>query len=953
MKRFIALLLAMVMCLSLFAGCAKEEKNEELVKAKEYLYSLYVNASTETATDLEYPARVKGGNTFFDVEWTVEILSGKGEIKVVPSQNEGFVVVDVPAEAAEDILYKLTATIKTADGKQTETLTYEYKVPKFTLTTYEEYAAAENGTLIVAQGVVTAILSKTNGDSSNSLYFQNEGGAFYAYNLATDPIADGIEIGMTVRVTGAKDLYNGTYEIINCTAEIIDTNKTILAPADYTEIYQNAADLKDASLTTLQALLVTIKGVEITKQEDKYLKFKLGDKETYIYISSSNCPGTAEEEAQMVATYNEKGGNIANVTGLITLYNGSFYLTPVGPDAFEYLGLPEKNDTEKVEFESGNLVFPSIVDKDTEFDLPAVGQSYTDVTINWNVEGDAAIVDGKLVLTMPKANATIKLTATITCGEVTKELSYVIMLMVTAPSYEEIVNMAYSLAPGAAMDVKFQLQGVITSVDTPWNEQYGNITVTIQVGDLSDKLIQCFRLKGDGAADLQVGDTITVEGILKNYNGKIEFDAGCVLVAGGNENNGGENNGNENNGNENNGNENNTTQDTDGMQLTIKEAIERANKAGDTPTSIKYKLTGKVIEIKNDTYGNLVIQDSTGTILIYGCYSADGSTRYDAMDNYPQVGDTITVYGVLMSYKGETPQMKNAWCISGGTGDRDNGGNEGGNEGGNDQPTVDTDGMQLTIAEAIERAKAAGSEGTTIKYKVTGKVTEVQNEIYGNFVIQDSTGSLLIYGCFSADGSTRYDAMDNYPQVGDTVTLYGMLVLYTNAEGVETPEMKNAWCISGGTGKHQPSGETAAKPIDGAPQVGVAYKFGMVQQNVSTSQVYYLAGGMNGYYMATTTDVSEAIDIYLEQAEGGYYMYTIDARGDKQYINMVVSGTHVNGAYQATASTVYTWDAESKTMVATVNDDLYWFGTRNDKSYTTVGPCKISYEGFYCMFYTP
>lgn len=187
MKKLIALLLAMVMCLSLFAGCGGTEEKSDLAKAKEYLYSLYVDKSTETATDLEYPARVKGGSTFFDVEWTVEIVSGAGEIKVVPSTNEGFVVVDVPGEPAEDIVYKLTATIKDAEGKETETLVYEYTVPQFKLTSFAEYAAAADDTLLVCQGVVTAILSKTNGDSSNSLYFQDNDGGYYAYNISVDP----------------------------------------------------------------------------------------------------------------------------------------------------------------------------------------------------------------------------------------------------------------------------------------------------------------------------------------------------------------------------------------------------------------------------------------------------------------------------------------------------------------------------------------------------------------------------------------------------------------------------------------------------------------------------------------------------------------------------------------------------------------------------------------------
>jgi hypothetical protein len=124
----------------------------------------------------------------------------------------------------------------------------------------------------------------------------------------------------------------------------------------------------------------------------------------------------------------------------------------------------------------------------------------------------------------------------------------------------------------------------------------------------------------------------------------------------------------------------------------------------------------------------------------------------------------------------------------------------------------------------------------------------------------------------------------------------------------------------------------------------------MVQGNLNDGKVYYLAGGMSGYYMATTTDENAAIDVYLEETTGGYYLYAM-VNGAKTYINMVVSGTHVNGAYEAAASTVYRYDAESKTVIAVVNNADYWFGTRNDKTYTTVGPCAVSYKGFYCKFY--
>ena len=50
------------------------------------------------------------------------------------------------------------------------------------------------------------------------------------------------------------------------------------------------------------------------------------------------------------------------------------------------------------------------------------------------------------------------------------------------------------------------------------------------VGGLNDYAIQCFRLSGEGADKLAVGDVITVTGVIKNYKGTIEFDAGCTFT---------------------------------------------------------------------------------------------------------------------------------------------------------------------------------------------------------------------------------------------------------------------------------------------------------------------------------------------------------------------------------------------------------------------------------------
>ena len=98
-----------------------------------------------------------------------------------------------------------------------------------------------------------------------------------------------------------------------------------------------------------------------------------------------------------------------------------------------------------------------------------------------------------------------------------------------APTQEEIVNALYALTSGQSLKNKYTLTGVITSVDTAYSTQFSNVTVTMVVGDMTDKPIQCFRLAGTGANLIGKGDTITVTGVLKNYYGKQEFDQGCVL----------------------------------------------------------------------------------------------------------------------------------------------------------------------------------------------------------------------------------------------------------------------------------------------------------------------------------------------------------------------------------------------------------------------------------------
>lgn len=98
--------------------------------------------------------------------------------------------------------------------------------------------------------------------------------------------------------------------------------------------------------------------------------------------------------------------------------------------------------------------------------------------------------------------------------------------------------------------------------------------------------------------------------------------------------------------------------------LTIDEANTLgASKDSDTYTEGKYYVEGIITEVSNTTYGNMTIKDATDetkTLYIYGSYSADGSTRYDALTLKHEAGDTVRVYGVIGNYNG-TAQMQNGW----------------------------------------------------------------------------------------------------------------------------------------------------------------------------------------------------------------------------------------------------------------------------------------------------
>lgn len=267
-----------------------------------------------------------------------------------------------------------------------------------------------------------------------------------------------------------------------------------------------------------------------------------------------------------------------------------------------------------------------------------------------------------------------------------------------------------------------------------------------------------------------------------------------------------------------------------------------------------------------------------------------------------------------------------------------------------------------TAAQIMDAAYKLGkNEFMTAPTTLTGKVISVDkpyNEQYGSVtvtMIVDGSGKSI--KCYNMKGNNT-----NKVKAGDTITVTGYItnfyydnddtagdVEFTYHKDTETEVVMNKLV----------AGTVAEKTytLVTNPVVGTAYKFAIDQQNLG--KILYATGSMDGYYMATTETGSVAIDVYLENATGGYYLYTMVA-GKKKYMNIELNaaGSHINAVYRDTADIVYKYDTAKNTLVTVTSlaknggePGYYAFGTYN--TYNTISTSDVDKhpDNFFCHFY--
>jgi DNA/RNA endonuclease YhcR with UshA esterase domain len=786
MKRSSITFLVLVLCAALLLGsCNNKPGNDaaplsqELVDAAaDVVYTFNKpGASNEVAASFTLPSKLidyEGHD--MDVTWRVE--GGDKYVSLVPASDENQILVKVDPFADQDTPFSVKGVVKCGSFSSNE-FAFNYVIKQFLISNWDYWEANTSGTAMNVKGVVVAKYPYSAENKNTGVFLQDLDGehGYFAYRLKCDSqeaYDTDLAVGNVIVVNGKTSIYNAFREMgAGCTYTLVygDDGKVQTSAVNKRNIdalFKAGTDFT-AELDKAQGTVVTVTGAKITKIEwnkNSPETFEaLGDGRVYVTIEkngasirlflSTSCTYTVAQLKEDLAKIDI--GYTVNVEAPVASYNEvQLYPCPGGITVTS----TEVSAADKAGSELNALSVPASVSKTSEIELPSAGASYKDVAVTWAVSGSsgASISGGKLSVTVGKAIEKLTLTATATCGSESRQREFTILVIPADLSEADIVNAVYALDKGAVLPGSYTLTGKVTKIDTPYSAQHGNITVTIQVGDMADKPIQCYRLTGEGADTIAVGDVITVTGTLKHYYNSnsgastYEFDAGCGFKR---------------------GSEPGTGSDEAGRILDELYAL-----APGAAMEGTYTLSGTVTKVNTPFdagYNNVTV-----TITVAGhddkpvqCFRMTG-TGADKV----KVGDRITVSGKLKNYKG-TKEF-DAGCTLDSI----------------DFSAEDTT-PKYTTQEEIVKALYALPLGDSLAggpYTLAGVVKTVDTPYSAEH--QNVTVTIIVAGlndypvmCFRLEG-TGADTI----KVGDTVTVRGQLKNY-NSNGTPTYEFTTGCTI--------------------------------------------------------------------------------------------------------------------------------------------------------------
>lgn len=791
MKKFLALVLAVLMCFGCLTACGKKKETTNadaasLADAVSYLHQLYKDGAKETPVDYDVVGKLTINGVVFSVTWA----TNNANITVKESTKAGFYTIDVPDKTDVEIPYVITATVKDAAGK-TQSKSYERVVPiidNTALVTAPEAGVAYKFYL------VHATLGKTlyaTQELQNDKYIITTTDAAAGADFYAEAVEGGYKI--YTMIDGAKKYITGSVKEV----EEGKFSKYLNYSDEGSVWYYNA---------TVNAWLTMINGGEYVV--GTYGTFETMSISESSYITAENT-GKTQFPAGFITSENaaelpeyvapEAPTTLTPIKDILAIKEGE---QPVGEVLVEGVVSSIKNTTYGnmyIQDAAGNELYiygmydsTGAVRFDAMTNKPAVGDTIKVQSMISFYNGTVQLLNAKLLKitkgeggeVTPPAEAEW-LTGTSDVKENTKYKLFVnqktanmvlyaigetdsdkfiktTLTGTTAPDfYVEKVTGGYKFYTTINGAKKYIVGKTETKDD-------GKVSKFVYFGDAGS----VFYYKSDVKAwFVKINDVEYVFGTYGDYKTLSLSEASYITA-------------------ENTGvsqfpvsfleadKATDTEVDTTPKDATIKEVL-----AMTTAPTYEVIVEGVIKNVTNTQYGNMYIVDAEGNeLLLYGFY--DGSTRYDAMTTKPVAGDTVKVQGPV-SFFNNVPQIKNAQMKAHTPATPDTGDGEGD---GDDTPAAPAD---KTIAEILAiGATLAHQESTDYEVVVEGIITNIYNTTYGNMYIKDADGNeLCLYGFY--DGDTRFDSMTIKPVVGDTVKVQGAINKYNS-----TVQIKNAKMVS-------------------------------------------------------------------------------------------------------------------------------------------------------------
>ena len=273
-----------------------------------------------------------------------------------------------------------------------------------------------------------------------------------------------------------------------------------------------------------------------------------------------------------------------------------------------------------------------------------------------------------------------------------------------------------------------------------------------------------------------------------------------------------------------------------------------------SPTDVYIKgVITSITEAFGTQYGNATFEisdtkDAPNKFLCYRVKYFGGQGYSDATALNIKQEDEVIICGKVVNYKGNTPETSaNAayvYSING--------------KGGGDTPTPTDEVKKVTIAEFN-----AASESSTQYYQLTGTVKNLKDgDQYGNFDLEDATGSVYVYGLLAEKGgeSKKFQELAAAKGIknGVTLTINGLRSSYN-----DKIQVKSAYFVSVEAGSGGGGGGTGAT-------------------GSGTLADPYNAAGANAYISSLAADTESSNDIYIK---GKLVKYASNGEFNTQYGN--------------------------------------------------------------------